>query len=369
MSYELIKGETTDYNEIINLANFVFEVDFKKILPHIYDQHPVNAGSHYLIKEHGVIKALLLCQENILTIGRRQLRVVGIGTVCVHPDARGKNYMKILMNRAIADCRTDTIDIMELGGQRQRYEYFGFTPCETVVSFGFTSAVRSKCQNQSVHSISLIPFPKGGAWAEECRRLHGLLTVRMERHSEFFTNNSNLFIILQEGLYMGYLIRSKGQIGELVMKDYAASLEVVFQFMNHMDSDQVTVRVMWFQQELIGKLTMVSDSRSILNGLSFQVLNYRNVIAATMETRHQQRPLQAGKLILCIEGQKPFEIIVDKRGVLLHDTDREPDYSLSHLEAMDFLFSPMNLISNRRYGLTARDWFPLPLSIWTADGV
>ena len=49
-----------------------------------------------------------------------------IGSVSVHPYARGEGHMKRLMAMAAEDARERQYDLMILGGQRQRYNYFGF---------------------------------------------------------------------------------------------------------------------------------------------------------------------------------------------------------------------------------------------------
>jgi len=61
--------------------------------------------------------------------------IYDIGIVSVHPYARSKGYMKLLMNEALEDMRVNGADLSSLGGQRQRYEYFGYSPCGALFSF------------------------------------------------------------------------------------------------------------------------------------------------------------------------------------------------------------------------------------------
>ncbi|WHX49067.1 GNAT family N-acetyltransferase [Paenibacillus woosongensis] len=54
------------------------------------------------------------------------LRACYLGTVSIHPRARGEGHMKALMDMWLEELR-NTCDMVVLYGQRQRYEYFGFT--------------------------------------------------------------------------------------------------------------------------------------------------------------------------------------------------------------------------------------------------
>ena len=65
-----------------------------------------------------------------LLVAGKPLRAAGIGTVSVHPYARGEGHMKKLMHMTLEECRENGADLAMLGGQRQRYEYFGFTQQE-----------------------------------------------------------------------------------------------------------------------------------------------------------------------------------------------------------------------------------------------
>ena len=56
-----------------------------------------------------------------------------VGTVCVHPYARGEGHMKHLMADLLADAKRRGLDLLVLGGQRYRVrkgDSFSYKPSE-----------------------------------------------------------------------------------------------------------------------------------------------------------------------------------------------------------------------------------------------
>ena len=127
MEVTVTKGLPQDYDELIDFGNMVFKEDFRALLPKLYQDHPEAAAHHHLIREDGRIKAMVGSFPITLKAAGRTLKVRGIGTVSVHPYARGRGYMKTLMGNAVKEAEAEGAALMILGGQRQRYEYFGFT--------------------------------------------------------------------------------------------------------------------------------------------------------------------------------------------------------------------------------------------------
>lgn len=59
MNEMICKGDSNDYDDIIDFGNLVFRLDFKSLLPKLYDGHPEKAQCHHLAKEGGKIKAMV----------------------------------------------------------------------------------------------------------------------------------------------------------------------------------------------------------------------------------------------------------------------------------------------------------------------
>lgn len=55
-----------------------------------------------------------------------EAKSLGIGAVSVHPEYQGQGIMSAMMRTVLEKCREEGVAFMSLGGQRQRYQTFGF---------------------------------------------------------------------------------------------------------------------------------------------------------------------------------------------------------------------------------------------------
>ena len=105
--YCLRRGEQADYADMIDFGNYVFQIDFRVLLPKLYGNHPELSADHVLVTEPGErgerIRAMVGCFKIPLQVAGNSLLVRGIGTVSVHPYDRGKGYMKLAMHKATDD--------------------------------------------------------------------------------------------------------------------------------------------------------------------------------------------------------------------------------------------------------------------------
>lgn len=117
--------------EIVEFIDYVFSRahrphDFATLLPKLYGEHGDGAAYHYVVREEGKLAATVLVYPVPMHIGNRELLTLGVGSVSTHPRARGRGYMRLLMDAVDARARETGAAFAVLGGQRQRYQYFGF---------------------------------------------------------------------------------------------------------------------------------------------------------------------------------------------------------------------------------------------------
>ena len=79
--------------EILDFADLVFSLssgstDFEAILPKAYSQARQHIVTHHVMREKGVIQALVDVYPLTLAAGDLSLKCGYIGTVSVHPKAR-----------------------------------------------------------------------------------------------------------------------------------------------------------------------------------------------------------------------------------------------------------------------------------------
>ena len=122
-----------EWEDCIKLANYVFSTahrphDFEQLIPRVYQAGPEMARIHRVaVAENGRLRAEIAVLPQQMAAGGKLLRAGYVGSVSVHPKARGEGHMKRLLGDWITDLE-GTCDLLALDGQRQRYAYFGFTP-------------------------------------------------------------------------------------------------------------------------------------------------------------------------------------------------------------------------------------------------
>ena len=120
-----------DFDEAMDFLNLVFSMahrphDFARMLPVLYRRTDEHMGCNRAIRENGRLRAVVGVFPMTWSVGSATLRVAGIGGVAVHPADRGSGHMKALMTHAVEQIRADGYQLSWLGGQRQRYQNFGY---------------------------------------------------------------------------------------------------------------------------------------------------------------------------------------------------------------------------------------------------
>lgn len=127
------RATAADYDEIVEFANFVFSYahephEFKTLISKAYGEDRTHWPIHFVARENGRIRGLVGLMPFPQRVLGETLQMGFIGTVSVHPYSRSKGYMKKLMAMTNDYARDNGFDLLALGRQRQRYEYYGYEP-------------------------------------------------------------------------------------------------------------------------------------------------------------------------------------------------------------------------------------------------
>ena len=124
-------ADPREKDEIVEFIDYVFSKahrphDFASLLPKLYGEGGDGAAHHFVVREEGKLAATVLVYPVPMRIGNRELLTLGVGSVSTHPRARGRGYMRLLMDAVDARAKETGAAFAVLGGLRQRYQYFGF---------------------------------------------------------------------------------------------------------------------------------------------------------------------------------------------------------------------------------------------------
>jgi len=384
-----VKGTAEDAQDIIDFADMVFSKnfgphDFAGLIPKLYSVGADTQKYHYLVKENGKIKAMICVLPVTCNVAGIELKVGCVGTVSVHPCSRGKGYMKKLMNMAVEDMKSQGYSMSVLGGQRQRYEFFGYEPAGIKFEFTLTSDnIRHKYKELDTSAIRFEPLLSDSPWLDDAYQLYQQGTVNSARSKEQFaiivrTWNTQPFVILEDGKFIGYVGLSKdgGSINEIEMIDPALLPVVSKALAAEKGSGELRFTIPPYDLEKIALLGDVCDWYSTSYEYNYNIMDYSSVIEAFLRCKAKNMMLQDGRFVLGIEDSEIVEIDVQNNQVVVNKydpnaTDMQAQVILTKREATALLFSPLSEYTNWKQATRQLNipsgWLPLPLYIPPLD--
>ena len=284
-------------------------------------------------------------------------------------------YFK-LMDMALDDMKKDSVALSFLMGQKQRYEYFGYTPCGAVLNYNCTGAnIRHHFKEGFESKIALkeIACEDTAAFDEICRRHHNM-NVHMIRPKERFidimaTWEHRTIGVYQNDALIGYFTADMdyGEICELNIGGLLA--EILCIYLKQFQKDNVTIVVYSSETALINQLSAFAESVTVQNALSFNVLNYPAVLNAFLKLKSEITVLPEGALTVNIKDKCNITIAVSNNCPSVSITDNTPDLECTHVEAMQLFFSPVSAytLGPLERNTFARGLFPIPLFVMSND--
>jgi predicted N-acetyltransferase YhbS len=411
METQYSTAELKDREELMDFGNYVFShahasTDFPSLLPKLYKQEYFMEGIHYIAREDGRIRAAVGAYPLKLNILGEILPGRGIGMVSVHPYTRSRGYMRTLMEMARIDMRRDGIVFSCLGGQRQRYEYFGFTPAGIQVVFECRRAnIRHFLGRDPSPDLSLRQLKEGDGELEDIYRFHQTKAARFERdRGKFFDILSSwknrVFVLMDKNRFAGYMIYNDAEntLAEINLADPGRAAEALACFLNSSgEKNGVSVNVQPWETDKLEAFAAFAEDYRLSTAYSFAVLDWQPFFSALLKLRFaEDRPAIKGKQSafdgqsasdqIFPEGEAVFRIgqgnTPEGRETSFRVTVRDgkvqvtPDSGagaivLDSLQAIRLFFSPLSLWASPilRRNPFLRSILPLPLFFETPDGV
>ncbi|PWV95900.1 acetyltransferase (GNAT) family protein [Paenibacillus cellulosilyticus] len=359
-------------NEYIDLANYAFGADFETLLPKVYGKG-IDSSSLQMVAvdEQGRMRALVAVLPERLNVCDHKLQTGYLGTVSVHPRARGEGHMKVLMNSWLERLSEEAYDMIVLAGQRQRYEYFGFTLGGARVKHTVTQDnIRHALKDTNAEGISFCPLFEAEGAVALAQRLNTSRLAHVERAAQILpqimkTFNLNPLGVLEAGRLIGYLLVNKegNEISELALEHPDQIVRTIKAYMANQEVWRVTVNSPDYDKALNAQLGELAEECVIETSDMYNILDFANVVEAYLTLKHRSTGLVAGEFSAVMDGQ-PVTARVDEHGVTVERTAKPDAVTLSKQQAQKLL-----LTQHSRYmevGAPA-GWFPLPLFWYKTD--
>ena len=350
--YRLAKPE--EWEDCIELANYVFSMahrphDFEQLIPRVYQAGPEMARIHRVaVAENGRLRAEIAVLPQQMAAGGKLLRAGYVGSVSVHPKARGEGHMKRLLGDWITDLE-GTCDLLALDGELSAYT---FAPL----------------------------FPENGeadeevaAFAKKLNEEKPLYVVREDVKACLKTFGEQAIAIWKNGERIGYLALCGGnQVVEAEVLEEQDFVPALAAYLKENALDSLFISIPVYETGKAAALSEVCESftKERCGSAMYRIFQFADVIEAMLTMKAETMGISDGTWFAVLEGQ-PLTVTV-KDGTVTVTREAHPGADvLNREQAQELLLSPLaskgSKVPSEIWKNIPSDWFPLPLYCATAD--
>ena len=272
--------------------------------------------------------------------------------------------MKALMPYAVEKARKDGVDLMILGGQRQRYNYFGFETAGCKLSFHVTATnLRHALAHVSTDGITFAPLTSEEDVAF-CLGLYEALPIHTDRTLESFPRYAKMWkadcrVAFRNGERIGYVSGAFAECAVRSEEDFPAVMKALFA---HEGLGSVDIAVPPYAKERIALLSRIAEGYSISHVDMVRVLNWKRVLEVMIRFKASYTALKDGEASFAVEGAR-YTVKVENGVPAVTKTPAKEDECLSPVEAVRLLFQNLRLLEDGGFA----NWFPLPFFLVSGD--
>ncbi|HZK39523.1 MAG TPA: hypothetical protein VFD23_05165, partial [Clostridia bacterium] len=287
-------------------------------------------------------------------------------------------YMIDCMNMAMDDLNASKADFAFLGGQRQRYGYFGFEPAGVRYDFSLNLSNLRHCFGDAKSELEVRPVTADDkevlAQIDKiiCKEPYYVVHPPEQMYDILCSWRHKPYAAFKDGVLKGFFTRTfEGGLADFKAADTESIPQLILAIFETVQSKDINFSVASYDTDAIDYFTKISESVTVRHSECYTVINFANTTRALLKVKAQTQPLADGTIRLLIHGfagDEQIEIKVKDGNVTVQTTDKAPDLELDHFEAIRLIFS---LSSAHRRNLTSgvAQWFPLPLHCFSFDGV
>ena len=328
----------SDYNELLAFENRVFDVDFLSIMPKLYRDDAICAACHGVIKEGGKIIAALAAWPTAIETACGTLRVAGVGSVAVDPEARGKGCMKELMAFFERAAKEQDADLAFLSGSRGRYEHYGFRPCGSRTLVELTPYI---VQHFAKNEDFVFTAPDEDAEAlGEIEALFEAQPLHWARSKSSFSDalrtwGAECYAVREPGgAFCGYLLfeRKRSFVSEILLHDWSKTEAVLVTFARHTGEESLKIAASPTQPELLDALHAFGEGIITQMPAAFKIYHWQRFIETLGGHKATYAALPEGSLVLQI-GKEVLRVTIRDGRCTVTPTVDAPDLAFEEMEA------------------------------------
>ena len=385
MSTELVQLRADDFEDAMDFMNMVFSahgpIDFTQLLPVLYQPDDELMGYNWAVRENGRIRAVVGSFPMQWQLADATLEIAGIGGVSSHPRARGAGYMRQLMQHCVERMRDEKKHLSWLGGQRQRYGYFGYEKCGTAHSFSLDKTNLRHVYGSDASTISFRSLAADDlTHLKGAKELYDAQPFRCLRPLESFHSmlcswrHRPQIALAADGRMVGYLVASPNgdSVSELfAVEEGHPDLDIARAWTEQQSGQSVRFELPPWHR-LVLPLGRIAESFSTGCTGNWQIFNWVATLDALLKVRATVGPLVDGRAVIAIEDYGHISLEVAGGEAVCTASKDAADLHAGAFTAHSLFFGPLppSAVVDLPAQLTALEqWCPLPLFWAKQDGV
>lgn len=341
MKIQVQFGKPGDMSRIIECADQCFgftteKTSFRMCGAKFYGDAMETSDKHLLATMDGELAGLVgLCPETMLVNGET-LSLLGIGTVCTKPEARGNGVMQKMLNgcnKVLADW---DCDLAFLAGKYERYHHFGY-------EFGGSTYRYSIARSSEQGELVLRPIvATDTAVLGQCLTLHDRSDVRVIRRQQELYGiltqwHRQPYGVWSDEHFIGYLTYGveEHNVEEIELADWHRLDEVLQAAMWQLGVEQILLDIPGYRSDLREEADCLAAGVWQKPEIMLQIRRFDKLLRIFLPLR---KNLCDGMFVLDIQERERLVIAVKQGIVTVERTEQTADLSLDWADATRLLF-------------------------------
>jgi len=385
---KVIRLGAEDFDEAMDFLNLVFSQssnphDFEKLIPALYKPTEECMKYNYAIRRNGKIRSVVGLFPVELHMGPKLLKVGGIGGVATHLNERNSGMMRSVMEACINTMKQEGYHISCLGGQRQRYNYYGYEKSGSATRYTIsTRNVKHYAKTKSLIELKFeMLLPTDFERISFAKKLYDREPAHITRVDDNYYNyltNWNMqpwAIIDDKGIMIGYLVSDKlgKKINEIFTDDIELFDDALCAWALIHPEEYITVYIPFWSVKVLERISVFSESTAIGESYQWQIFKWTEVIEALLTLKAGYTLLANGEVKIGIEGYGIVKIIVNDGVIDCRLINEDADFTVDKYIASRIILGPLpvfvsSLVPFKLHPVLA-SWFPLPLCWFPQDNI
>ena len=383
MSTAIARLTASDFEEAMDVLNFSFGFEhphnFETLLPVLYHPGAEAMSWNWALREEGSIRAIVGVFPLTWKLGDATLRIAGVGGVSCHPRYRKRGFMGQLMRHCVEAMREEGYPLSWLGGQRQRYGYYGYEKCGINYQLSLAPNNVRHVFGDGDLGIEFRPLERQDrTHLQGVIGLHDAQPIRGVRPRDRFYNmllswyHKPHIAISPDSRMIGYVVANGN--GDRITEILAVNE----------GEPELQIAAAWVQQHgeatfdlapsnrLLPKLAAVCGGMSVHSSGNWQVFDWAAALDALLKAQGTLIPLTDGAVVIEIADYGKVLLEVAGGSARCIRSDAAPALQTDAFTAMRLLFGPLppaTVLALPQAAAALEQWCPLPLFWGRQDGV